>query len=330
LWRGAIGTATDAMASPKPISVTVVIPSHNPDLGRLQETLRGLKVQTLGPNLWEVLLVDNASAAFPSGSDYAASAPQGLRVIREPRLGLTSARLAGILASRGSTIVFVDDDNVLSPTYLEEVARVFSTHPRLGAAGGKSIPVFEIPVAAWQEEFLDLLALRDLGEAELVATTFRPEGMGQNQYPSCAPIGAGMALRREAALAWVEAIQREPSRLKFDRTGTELVSGGDNDIVMVILENGWSVGYFPSLSLKHLVPRTRLETSYLARLNRAIQRSWVQVLALHGANPWKPIPRWTVPLRNARAYFHHRAWQSPETRVRWHGICGRNEGLASI
>lgn len=329
-WSGATGITIKAMANLNPITVTVVVPSHNPDLGRLRETLLGLKLQSLAPELWEVLLVDNASSAFPHESDYAASAPPGLRVIREPRLGLTSARLAGIRASRGSAIVFVDDDNVLASNYIEEVARIFAKEPRIGAAGGKSVPVFEIPPEAWHEEFLPLLALRDLGDSEQVADNFRPDGSTKNQYPSCAPIGAGMALRREAALVWAESIEHDPRRFGFDRSGAALVSGGDNDIVMALLEAGWSVGYFPSLSLRHLIPGARLELGYLARLNRAIQRSWVQVLAVHQANPWPPIPRWTVPLRNGKAFVKLRAWASPQNRVRWHGACGRNEGRASI
>src|ERR1035438_5116222 len=142
-----------------------------------------------------------------------------------------------------------------------------------------------------------LLAVRDLGEAELLAASFRPDGSAQKQYPLCAPIGAGMVLRREAALAWAEGGERDPNRLRLDPTGPDLVSGGDNDIVMTVLEHGWSVGYFPSLTLSHMIPSARLDPRYLARLNRAIQRSWVQVLSAHAACPWKPIAGWTVAPR---------------------------------
>ncbi|HMD61436.1 MAG TPA: glycosyltransferase [Opitutaceae bacterium] len=317
------------MSAHPPAAATVVIPSHNPHPGRLRETLRGLRAQSLPRELWETLLVDNASPAFPAEGDYGDVAPRNLSLIREPKLGLTCARLAGIRAARGAVIVFVDDDNVLAPGYLAEVTRLFARDGRLGAAGGKSRGVFESPPATWQAEFLPLLAVRDLGDAELIAASFRPEGAARNQYPFFAPIGAGMAVRREAALAWARGVEKDPGRRRLDRAGPDLVSGGDNDIVMASLENGWSVGYFPSLGLDHLIPPGRLDPGYLARLNRAIQRSWVQVLAAHDACPWRPIPPWTVAPRQLKAWFANRAWKGPANRIRWQGACGHFEGRAA-
>jgi len=316
------------MTATASLAVTVVVPSHNPHLGRLRRSLRGLRDQTLAPGLWEALLVDNASSSFPSQEDYGDDAPGNVRVLREPRLGLTSARLAGIRASKGAVIVFVDDDNILAPGYIAEAVRLFERDARLGAAGGKSIPAFESPPLAWQGEFIPLLAVRDPGDAELVAAVFRPAGAPRNQYPAFAPLGAGMALRREPALAWAEAVERDSGRRRLDRSGTDLASGGDNDVVMTVLENGWSVGYFPSLSLDHVIPAARLDPRYLARLNRAMQRSWVQVLAFHGASPWEPIPRWTVAPRKLKAWFAYRAWAGPASRIRWQGACGHFEGRA--
>jgi glycosyltransferase involved in cell wall biosynthesis len=318
------------MVTPDPIAVTVVIPTHNPHPGRLRQTLCGLRDQTLAPDSWETLLVDNASSAFPGDEDYSDCVPPNLRVVREYRLGLTAARLAGIRAAKGEAVVFVDDDNVLAPGYLAEVRRLFQSNRRLGAVGGKSQPLFESKPDPWIVDFFPLLAVRDLGEGEMLATSFRPAGSVQNQYPLCAPIGAGMAVRREAALVWVEGVEKDPKRRRLDRKGSSLVSGGDNDIVMTVLEGGWSVGYFPGLSLNHLIPAERLDPRYLAGLSHAIQRSWVQVLAAHGANPWVPIDWWTVAPRKFKAWFAYRAWKGPAARIRWQGACGHFEGLAAV
>jgi len=249
-----------------------------------------------------------------------------LSVVVEPALGLTSARLCGFRAARGDVVVLADDDNVLAPDYLSLVLQLFARDPQLAAIGGKSLGEFEHPPAPWQEEFLGLLALRDLGEREQIAATFRPPNAVRNEYPLFAPIGAGMALRREAALAWAGDLTAHPERRRLDRTGSQLISGGDNDIVMSILEHGWSVGYFPQLRLVHLIPEGRLAPDYLLRLNRAIQKSWMQVLSLHNANPWPPIPAWSVPLRKIKAWFSYRAWSSTAARIRWHGACGHFEG----
>lgn len=278
-------------------------------------------MQTLPAAQWETLLVNNASTQFPSDSFVAGCTPTNLRIVSEPILGLTAARRRGLRDARGEIVVFADDDNVLAPDYLEQILAAFSRLPRIGAVGGKSKPEFEAEPQAWANEFLPLLALRDLGESELLSHGLCPPGSDKNIYPDFAPIGAGMALRREAAEVWFKS-----ENIISDRRGTELTSAGDNDIVLTIMEAGWEVAYLPQLSLTHLIPATRLEPAYLARLNRGIQKSWTQVLLSHNASPWPPIPGWSVPLRKSKAWFTHRAWRSPAAHIRWQGACGHFEG----
>jgi hypothetical protein len=112
----------------------------------------------------------------------------------------------------------------------------------------------------------------------------------------------------------------------LDRTGTALVSGGDNDLVMTLFEAGWEVGYFPELILTHLIPDGRLESSYLARLNRSMQKSWMEVLNIHSANPWPPLTPAGAQLRKAKAWFTHRAWAGRASWIRWQGTCGHFDG----
>ena len=301
--------------------LSVIIPTHHPDAARLRRTLAGLRAQSLPIADWETLLVDNASVPPFELAPFADDAPTNLRLVIEPALGLTAARRCGFAKARGELLVLVDDDNVLAPDYLARVVALFAAHPTLGAIGGRSVPEFAAPPAPWQREFFDLLALRDLGPEPLFAADLRPPGSARNVYPACAPIGAGLALRRAVAVTWLAA----PPTLS-DRRGTALTSAGDNDIVFTALHAGWGVGYFPTLALTHLIPVGRLDPAYLARLNRGIQQSWMQVLTRHDANDWPPIPAWSVPLRQLKAWFTHRAWSSPAARIRWQGACGHFEG----
>lgn len=304
--------------------ISVVIPTHNPDPERLRRTLAGLRGQTLPADQREVLVVDNASTRFPDGAFFASADLPRCTVLAEPRLGLTAARQRGLAAARGEFAVLVDDDNVLAPDYLAQVAAIFAAQPRLGAIGGKSLPEFAAPPPEWAAEFYPLLALRDLGPTPFVADRLRPAGATRNEYPTCAPIGAGMALRRPAWQAWLDA--RAAGAGLSDRRGDALTSSGDNDIVLCALQAGWSVGYFPQLALTHLIPAGRLDPAYLARLNRGIQHSWMQVLRLHDASPWPPLTPAGALLRKLKAWFAHRAWQSPAARIRWQGACGHFDG----
>jgi glycosyltransferase involved in cell wall biosynthesis len=305
--------------------LTVIIPTYNPHPGRLARTLAGLAAQTLPPADWELLVIDNASSQPVNLRDYP-NAPANARVIAEPQLGLTSARRRGFAEAGGAAIVMVDDDNVLASDYLARALELLAGHPRVGALGGRSIPEFEAAPAPWVREFDGLLACRDLGWHPLISNGLRHATTHCNDYPEFAPIGAGMVLRRAAAEAWLA----DTGTLALpDRRGGELSSSGDNDIVLTAMRHGWEVGYFPQLSLTHLIPAGRTTRDYLARLNQGIQKSWMQVLRRHDANPWGRIPAWSVPLREVRAWFAYRAWAGPAGYIRWRGACGHFQGRAT-
>ncbi len=301
------------------IRLTVIIPAHNSHRGRLVRTLTALHAQDLSIAEWELILVDNASEpALDADLLDLAWHPAG-RVVRESELGLTPARIRGFREAQGELCVLVDDDNVLRPDYLSCSVRLAAQHPDVGVFGGKSLPEFEAPPPKWLDGLDALLALRDAGDRDLLANWDRA-------YPLSAPIGAGMVIRRTAALAWVNEIEKDARRRALDRAGNQLVSGGDNDIVITVMKHGAKLGYFPELVLTHLIPATRCEVAYLTRLNRAIAKSWMQLLTIHGINPWPPIPAWSVPLRQAKAWVTHRAWSGPAAHIRWAGACGHFEG----
>lgn len=309
------------------LNLSVVIPAHNPHPGRLTRTLEGLRSQTLAPAMWELIVIDNASTAPSAFAGLDLSWHPQARIVREASLGLTHARLRGFAESSGAIIVLVDDDNVLAPDYLAVVREAFHEDQKLGAVGGRSLPEFEVPPPDWLHEFTGLLALRDPGDQPLRAVW---DNGTPREYPKHAPIGAGMALRREGATAYAQSLSLDSRRRRFDRAGTKLVSGGDNDLVMTILEAGLAVAYLPALRLTHLIPETRLQPAYVGALNRAIARSWVSVLALHGIHPWSAVPHATVPVRILRSWVRSRAWHGPSEWIRWQGYCGHFEGQADL
>ncbi|MGA3006270.1 MAG: glycosyltransferase [Opitutaceae bacterium] len=307
------------------LALSVILPTRNPHPGRLQRTLAGLAGQTLDRAKWEFILVDNASDPPCEVAATAAAALPGFQRLEETKLGLTPARLRGIRAARGESLVFVDDDNVLAPDYLEKAATLFSANPRLAAAGGPVRPEWETSPPLWIREFHGLLALRDLGDKAKIC----PGGPAV-RWPDFAPVGAGLVVRRSGALAYAEELDRDPARRALDRCGPRLGSGGDSDLVFTVLHAGGDVGYFPELQLTHLIPAGRFEAGYLARLNEGIMRSWVVVLRLHDQCPWPAIKPWTVPLRALRARIRDRSWKSQTHHIRWRGHVGQFRGQADI
>jgi len=301
--------------------LSVVICTYNPDIDRLTQTLNALRGQSLGVSQWELIIVDNNSRNGVLNRINLSWHPNA-SIIAEPKQGLTYSRIRGFKVAAGKVVVMVDDDNVLKWNYLEEMWAVFEKHSRLGAAGGRSLPLFSDAPPEWVKEFYGNLALRDLGERMQI------EEWSQ-QYPANAPIGAGMGIRKAALSCYFKWL--ETSRhLITDRRAESLSSGGDNDLVLSLLRSGWQVGYFPVLSLTHLIPGSRLNAAYLGRLVHDTNKSWIQVLAAHEVNPWQKINRITLPFRKLKAYFSYQAWQNEAAFVRWKGACGIFEGLATL
>jgi glycosyltransferase involved in cell wall biosynthesis len=309
--------------------LSVVLCTHNPRRAVLEETLAALRrQQPLGEGAWELIIIDNASTPPLSGSIDLRGC-RGARIVREERLGLTHARLRGLAEASGAILVFVDDDNLLDETYLRRAGQAMSTDRTLGAVGGKSIARYEAPTPPWFDEVNIDLACRDLGEIAQYASW---EGVerAQRSYPLCAPIGAGLVIRRDVFAAYASAAAENQARLGLGRRGADLASGEDNDIVMVVLEQGWRIAYLPGLRLEHVIPAGRLTRDYLAAYAYSTARTWVRVLDVHGIRPWQPIDPRSLALRKARAYLTHRTWSGPAAYVRWRGACGQFDGRADV
>jgi len=118
------------------LEISVITSTHNPRPDYLAETVEALARQSLPPDRWEYLLIDNASSPERTPRVDLSWHPQA-RMIREENLGLTPARLRGIREAQGDLLIFVDDDNVLDPNFLEEALRVAEQKPFLGSWSGQ-------------------------------------------------------------------------------------------------------------------------------------------------------------------------------------------------
>jgi glycosyltransferase involved in cell wall biosynthesis len=239
-----------------PLSLSVVICTHNPRLDVLAQTLDSLKRLTAPALPWELLLVDNASTP-PLASRVDLSWHPDARMIIESKLGLTHARLAGFDGVRGDIVIYVDDDNILDTKYLINVERLAAEHPQLGVWGaGQITPRFEAPPPEWTKQYWYLLALRD-EPADRVA---------MKRQEAWVPVGAGMCVRRAVLEHYSLLARAEPLRLRLDPIGNLLNRAGDQDLAYSAFDLGLGTGVFPALRLQHLIPPGRLTEEYLARL----------------------------------------------------------------
>jgi glycosyltransferase involved in cell wall biosynthesis len=234
---------------------SVIICTHNPRVEYLERTLQALRVQTLPTSDWELLLVDNRSATPLSEYVDLAWHPNAIH-LREDTLGLTPARLCGIANSRAEILVFVDDDNLLSPDYLELCGRIHAEYPFLGAWGGQQLPEFETEPPASTVPFLSWLACRTLDKVTWANLLFCVE---------VTPFGAGACICRKVAVSYKERVL-SGCGLITDRVGHHLTSCGDYDMAFTASDCGLGMGLFPELTLIHLIPAVRVQPEYILRV----------------------------------------------------------------
>jgi len=239
--------------------VSVILCTHNPRPDYLRRTLEALQNQTLPVEKWEFLLIDNASQERLANTWDISWHPQGRHVLEE-KVGLTFARLRGIEEAQASLLVFVDDDNVLAPDFLERAAALRTLYPFLGAFGaGRLEPEFEVPPPPQLKSRLGLLALRNV-----------PNVLWTNNVEDfhCIPFGAGLCVTRQVADAYLPLIERFNATSIIDRRGKTLFSGGDDVFSWVARTVGQGFGIFPELQITHLISAGRLNESYFVRLIR--------------------------------------------------------------
>jgi glycosyltransferase involved in cell wall biosynthesis len=94
--------------------------------------------QTVAARDYEVVVVDDGSAdATPDVLDRARSrATCRFEVVRQPNRGLAAARNAGIEHARGQRIIFIDDDVLALPDFVEQHLRGHARSPEAVVRGG--------------------------------------------------------------------------------------------------------------------------------------------------------------------------------------------------
>lgn len=313
------------------IEVSVIICTHNPDHEVLQQTLHALEVQTLPQTLWELLIIDNASSEKLTPERINLSGFQLARIVREDKPGLVEARLRGGREAIGKLLIFVDDDNLLNPNYLETAWALSHEHPKWGAYGGACIGVYRSPLTTDLQQFEPFLACRDLGDEVVV---IHSKDLSLNRLSEVAPflpLGAGMVVRAEAFECYQQNLTLRGTLYFKDREGERSVScGGDLDLSLLLLKHGWEVAYAPSLTLHHLIADFRTTPNYLCSLVKTANQTWVFLTALYSVCPWSEISRVTLWLRKIKAWFSQQAWKSTAHYINWCGACGVLEGQAGL
>ncbi|HEY5706872.1 MAG TPA: glycosyltransferase [Terrimicrobiaceae bacterium] len=266
-------------------AVSVIICSHN-GASRIEAVLDALQTQsdTAGFS-YEVILVNNASTDDLEIRARACwlSQDASLKIVRENRPGLAYARQTGIEASQFPLICFVDDDNIVSRTFLWRAIQMMNKHPRAAVCGAHGVAKCTGPVPEWLWNGWKGHAVGPQGDME---GTLPP---GRHYV-----YGAGMIIRRSA----LDDLRRIGFvSLLSGRTGISLSSGEDVELCLALQLLGWTLIQSPALKFQHLMPSSRLTWDYCLDLFYQFGRANA-VLGIYSA--WLPT---SSPYKLLRRFY---------------------------
>jgi hypothetical protein len=134
----------------------------------------------------------------------------------------------------------------------------------------------------------------------------------KNSYQPWYPYGAGMVLRREAARAYAGQLAADPGRIELGRRGESLSSAEDIDLVLAAIDAGYAAGYFPQLTLTHLIPARRLTYDYMKRMiyhaNRSLGRLLLARDPAYRPRPWPLLYLVSLALCLRDGQWHPLTW----------------------
>ncbi len=172
----------------------------------------------------------------------------------------SDSRNKGWQKAKGNIIAFTDDDAIVGDGWLEAYAKAFNRENlRIGMAGGRILPIFQIPRPSWLPPEKDyLLPSFDIGDE---TKPFPEESL---------PISVNFALWKSI----LEEIGGFDTRLGLKGLKNDanisylnLIGGEDSYVGIRVRNSGYSIVYLPSAVVYHPVTAERLTKKYFIKRN---------------------------------------------------------------
>jgi len=263
------------------MDVTVCVCTHDRP-GYVRDCLDGLARQTVGPERFDILIVDSASTGdIPAQLALMASRTTNARLLRVEEAGISIARNRGAYAANAAYVAYTDDDAIPAPDWVEQILAAIGSgeHPP-ALIGGRILPRWELPLPAWWPPRLR-------GSLSII------EFEGQGEYRSAGlpatlePYGANMIVQVHALRA-VGGFGRHSGRC-----GKALLSDEEVQLAWRLQSAGYSARYDSRIVVHHQIQAKRLTPSWL--LSRLYWQgvSAVRTRRLLGrpGAVWRELPR---------------------------------------
>jgi glycosyltransferase involved in cell wall biosynthesis len=274
--------------------ISIIVPTFN-RAQQLAKTMTSIAREVDPANTVEIIVVDNGS------TDVTAATYNMVRrefpkhewlYIHEPMPGLLSGRHRGAKEAQGEILAFIDDDVVLSASWLDGLVHAFSNQ-EVALVGGPSLPEYEVEPPEWLEALwhYDADGRRTLGALSL--------------------IDSGPAMRAEDPL-YVWGLNFSIRKVVFDGCGgfhpdsipaalQRYQGDGETGLSLKVKSAGFRAVYHPRVAVKHVIPASRMTLESLERRGfyQGVCDSYTQIRRDHGL-PTAPPRSWRDVVRSAK------------------------------
>lgn len=241
------------------MKLSLIITTYN-RASWLIRLLESVVRQSAESAVWECVVVNNNSSdnTCEAFADFVAAHPHhNLRMVVEPKQGLSNARNRGIAEAQGDYIAFVDDDQTLEESFAESYIDFFDAFPMAVAAGGAVKARYESAPPRWMSHYTECMIANPV-DLDVVVCEFPA---------SRVPAGGNMAFRREV---FDEVGTFNPL---LGRNGESLCGGEENDLFARLRSKGYRLYFVPNAAIYHHIPDSKLTDEYFDRLSFNVGRS---------------------------------------------------------
>jgi GT2 family glycosyltransferase len=248
------------------IKISVCICTFN-EHHYLYDCLQSLVNQNVNINNYEIVVLDNSNNL--NNNDYEkciklSKKYWNIKYIVKKTNGLSDARNQCIKISNYDHLHFIDDDVTVENNFVESILNVISRNPNIHIFGGKVIPNWKnCDRPCWLSDVgLSYLSMLDFGDKEIKF------GEIDGMYL----VGANIMFSRKILNTY------EGFNCNLGRNGNNasLLGAEENDLVFRAIKNNQLVKYAPSVMVRHIIRKERLNESWF--IKRAAWQSVTDVI----------------------------------------------------
>lgn len=257
------------MTSAEKIDYSIIICTYNPERDIFKRSLWAISKLCSIALVLEVIIIDNNSSNPISALDFVQDFLQNVprsKLLLVKQQGLSYARIAGVEAANSEHIIFFDDDNEPDADYVKIMDSLNKDFPHVAAWGPGNVKVdFMAPV----KKELEAYAIDAFQGRQELAVTYS----NQLDWQPCYPYGTGLCIKKKYLTEYISMVRRKKFTL-IGRTGGEMNSGEDTQMILFCISKGAAAGVSPQLKMTHMVAAKRSEFEYLKRLTYGTSRCY--------------------------------------------------------